>query len=123
MYWTCLKLVLHKAKNIYVSFELCPKGGQGENSKMFVGSTSDVIPNDLQNIMNNTITSSSTCYSVDHIKSQGTLMGPSMSQCSELEKVDYTQVPLVTKLYTQSLNVMIAPICILCNFNYWNVIL
>ncbi len=71
-------------------FELCPKAGQGENSKMFIGSTSEIIPNDLQNIMNNTITSSSTCYYVDHIKSQGTLMGPSMSQCFELKKVDYT---------------------------------
>ncbi len=71
-------------------FELCPKGGQGKNSKMFIGSTSEIIPNDLQNTMNNTITSRSTCYFVDHIKSQGTLMGPSMSQCFELEKEDYT---------------------------------
>jgi hypothetical protein len=40
--------------------------------------------------MNNTITSSSTCYYVDHIKSQGALINPSMSQCFELEKKDYT---------------------------------
>jgi hypothetical protein len=58
-----------------VSFNLCPRGGQGENSKMFVGSTSKIISNDLQNTMNNTITSSSTYYSVDHIKSQGYLDG------------------------------------------------
>jgi hypothetical protein len=123
LYWTCLKSVLHEAKKLYVSFDLCPRCGQGENSKMFVGSTFEIIPNDLQNTMNNTITSSSTCYYVDHIKSQGTLMGSSMSQCFELEKEDYTQVLLVTKLYTWSLNVMFAPICILCNFNYSNVIL
>jgi hypothetical protein len=60
---------------------LCPRGGQGENSKMFVRSTFKIIPNDLQNTTNNTITSSSTCYFVDHIKSQGTLMGSSVSQC------------------------------------------
>jgi hypothetical protein len=43
LYWTCLKLVLPKAKNIYVLSELCPNGGQGKNTKMFVGSTSLMI--------------------------------------------------------------------------------
>ncbi len=106
-----------------MSSDLCLRGGQGENSKMFVGSTFEIIPNDLQNTMNNIITSSSTCYYVDHIKSQGTLMGLSMSQCFELEKEECTQVLLVTKLYTWSLNVMFAPLCILCNLNYSDVIL
>lgn len=83
-----------------MSYDLSPRGGQGENSKMFVGSTFEIILNDLQNNMNNIITSSSTCYYVDDIKSQGTLMGLSMSQCFEVEKEECTQVPLVTKLYT-----------------------
>jgi len=69
---------------------LCPRGGQGENSKMFVGSTSEFVLNDLQNTMNNIITLSSTCYYVDHIKSQGALMGLSMSKCFELEKKECT---------------------------------
>ncbi len=57
---------------------------------MFIGSTSEIILNDVQNIKNNTITLSRTCYSTDHIKSQGIPMGPSMPQYFELEEKDYT---------------------------------
>ncbi len=118
MFW-----ITSKVLDVLFSLHDFCVGGCQTREGFCVSSTSEVVHNNLQSMLNSIVTNGSTCYGVDYTPSQTTTPSLSTMQYMELEKIDYTLKALITKSFTQSLDIIPIILCITCNANKSNIVL